>query len=254
MNWKEFYEMHKNFACRTRLEYYLSPGIRCKFDILADYIKSNQSYSKSLDLGCSGNSFLFFINKKSHKSFLDISSFPLSQYKSKNKLWHPIQAEITHLPYKNNNFDLISALDVLEHVKNDEIAVAEMNRVLKRKGKIIITVPHRKKYYTLQDKIIGHYRRYEIPQIISLFQENNLSLQHIFSVYGRLMKIANIQSINPDGLEHFLEHLREHYENSNLFRKLWDLFVIIASKIMKFESNHISTKNIMNIGFIFEKS
>ena len=37
---KEFYEKHKNFSFRTILEYKISPGIRCKFDLLKENIKS----------------------------------------------------------------------------------------------------------------------------------------------------------------------------------------------------------------------
>ncbi len=48
---------------------------------------------------------------------------------------------ICQLPYDNNYFDLAVAFDVLEHIENDQKAVAEIYRVLRPKGYFIFTVP-----------------------------------------------------------------------------------------------------------------
>ena len=56
----------------------------------------------------------------------------------------------------------------------------------------------RMKFYTYQDRLIGHYRRYEIEQLNSLFKKYNLLNVKTFGVYGKFMKIADIQSINPE--------------------------------------------------------
>ena len=61
-------------------DYYISPGIKCKFDILKKEINNIDPLQNSLDIGCSGNSFLFFLDKVIHKCFLDIAENPLNQY------------------------------------------------------------------------------------------------------------------------------------------------------------------------------
>jgi len=253
MNEKKFYENHKNFACRTFLEYYLSPGIKCKFDILMENIGSKRKFSNALDLGCSGNSFLYFFKNSYFKSFYDIALLPLKQYKSKKKLWYPFCGDINYLPYRNNSFDFITALDVLEHLKNDQRAIAEISRILQGKGIAVITVPHRKKYYSTQDEIIGHYRRYEIDQIDSLFGRYGLKLIRKFGIYGSLMKVSDLQSINPKNIESRLEDLREYYENSLIFKLIWNIIIKISSYLMKIDAKYHSLKKVMNIGFIFEK-
>ncbi len=253
MNEKKFYESHKNFACRTLSEYYLSPGIKCKFDILMDKIGSKHIFSNALDLGCSGNSFLYFFNNSHFKSFFDIALLPLKQYKSREKPWHPFCGDINYLPYRNDSFNFISALDILEHLKNDQRAIAEISRILKKKGIAIITVPHRKKYYSKQDKLIGHYRRYEINQICSLFRKYHLKLVKMFGIYGSLMKISDLQSINPKTIEHRLQSLREQYESSLIFKLIWNIIIKITSNLMKIDAQYHSIKKVMNIGFIFQK-
>ena len=263
MNIKNFYDKHKNFSFRTISEYLLSPGIRCKFDLIREMLGSRRNYTNSIDLGCSGNSFLYFLDNIAHKSFFDIASLPLKQYSkivlinSKNgikpEFWHPLCGDLSHLPYRNGAFDFISALDVLEHIKEDEYAITEISRILKKNGIAIITVPHRMKYYSNQDKLIGHYRRYETEQILSLFERYDLINIRIFGVYGKFMRIADIQSANPKKTEEFLLNLRTRFESDVIFRKFWNIIAKIGAKLMKIEAKYRSLKKIMNIAYMFIK-
>ncbi|MEJ2295774.1 MAG: class I SAM-dependent methyltransferase, partial [Candidatus Lokiarchaeota archaeon] len=165
MNLKQFYDDHTNFSLRSIIEYEISPGIKCKFDLILDNLDKYKSYNIGLDLGCSGNSFLHFLKSVKKNIFLDISEIPLSQYTSEEVIFtnyeekpknnNPVCGDISRLPYANEQFDFICSLDTLEHVKNDVLAIMEMSRVLKDNGICIITVPHRKDYYSIQDQIIG---------------------------------------------------------------------------------------------------
>jgi SAM-dependent methyltransferase len=59
------------------------------------------------------------------------------------------------LPYADNSFDLILSHEVLEHVEDDQRAVAEIVRVLKPGGRAVIFVPNR--LYPFETH--GHYWR-----------------------------------------------------------------------------------------------
>ena len=216
---KDFYDKHKNFSSRTLIEYCISPGIKCKFDILKTNIDTKKKYNYGIDLGSSGNSFLFFLDNINQKFSLDISDLPLKQYIHKTE-WHPLCGDLKKLPYRDNSFDFLSAIDVMEHIRDDEYAVSEISRILKKNGIIVISVPHRMKYYTQQDRLIGHYRRYEIDEIIQIFREFKLNHLKTFGVYGRLMRIADIQSSNPERIEKSLLNLRNRYMSDGRFRKI----------------------------------
>ncbi len=250
---KDFYDKHRNFSCRSLTEYNISPGIRCKFDILKANLNTKKPFNNALDLGSSGNSFLFLLENLKTRSFLDITELPLQQYKYRIT-GHPVCADLKKLPYRNEFFDFISALDVLEHIKNDQIAVSEISRILKNAGIIVITVPHRMKYYTNQDRIIGHYRRYEVHELVNLFRKFNLIHLKTFGIYGRLMRISDIQSVNPNNIEENIANLRYRYENNQTFRTVWNLIVKILSKLMKIDAKYQPLKKIMNIGLIFKKN
>ncbi len=253
MNKKKFYDNHKNFSNRTIFEYYISPGIRCKFDLLLEnFGLLKRKFNNSLDLGCSGNSFLYFLEICKHKSFYDLANFPLTQY-AKRRFWHPICGDLMSLPYRAESFDFVSALDVLEHIREDKIAISEISRILQKNGILFITVPHSMKYYSQQDQLIGHHRRYEVDEIVSHFEKNNLKHMKTFGVYGRLLRIADIQSANPEKIEENLLKLRKKYASGGLFRELWNVVVYIGSRVMKFDAKYCSIKKIMNIAINFIK-
>ncbi len=250
---RDFYNKHKNFSFRTLSEYYISPGIRCKFDILKEKIGMKKKFLNGIDLGSSGNSILTFLDNVKHKSFLDLANFPLNQYRT-NKNQNPICGDLVKLPYRDNSFDFVSALDVLEHIKDDRIAISEISRILKKKGIAVITVPHRMDYYSNQDKLIGHFRRYELSEILSRFKKFNLRSLKSFGVYGRLMLLADIQSTNPRKIEENLIILRKKYDSNLTFKKIWGVVVKILSKLMKIDAKYSSKHKMRNLGLIFMKN
>lgn len=245
------------------MEYEISPGIKCKFDLILKNLDLNKKYKNGLDLGCSGNSFLWFLQNVRNKSFLDISAIPLIHYTSKSedlmknkntvKLNNPLCGDICFIPFINETFDIVISLDTLEHIKDDHIAIAEISRVLNRNGLCIITVPHRKDFYTSQDQIIGHHRRYEIEQIIKIFEIYHLKCLGYFNVYGKLMKSVYLQSLNPRKTEEKIKLLRQKYKESLIFKLVWNVIVKLISKLMKIDAKYHKLKNGMNLGFLFQK-
>jgi SAM-dependent methyltransferase len=68
---------------------------------------------------------------------------------------HALVAVAEHLPYAANHFDTILSNEVIEHVADDRLAAAEMVRVLKPGGRIVLFCPNR--WYPVEQH--GHYWR-----------------------------------------------------------------------------------------------
>ena len=62
-----------------------------------------------------------------------------------------ITMDIHNMPFKNNTFDVVLCNHVLEHVKDDILALKEIRRVLKKGGYSILQVPF---YHPLQNKTL----------------------------------------------------------------------------------------------------
>ena len=90
---------------------------------------------------------------------------------TKTYLSTPIeQGSILELPFEANQYDLVAALDVIEHVEDHQLAVQELWRVCKPGGHIVITVPAYQFLWSRHDLINHHFRRYTLSQLTDLFR------------------------------------------------------------------------------------
>lgn len=64
------------------------------------------------------------------------------------------------LPFKSGQFDLITSSDVLEHIEDDEAVLAEMARVARPGGLLVIVVPAFPTLWSNRDERLQHKRRY----------------------------------------------------------------------------------------------
>lgn len=83
------------------------------------------------------------------------------------------------LPFVDNSFDLITALDVLEHIEDDRTALREIARVLRPRGTFLATVPANRWMWGAQDEISHHCRRYRSRELRRRLQEADLDLAYM---------------------------------------------------------------------------
>lgn len=69
------------------------------------------------------------------------------------------------LTYPDSAFDLICLFDVLEHVHDDRAALSKLRPLLKRGGRVMLTVPAYGWLWSLHDVELHHYRRYNLKQL-----------------------------------------------------------------------------------------
>jgi SAM-dependent methyltransferase len=67
---------------------------------------------------------------------------------------------LEELPWPDASFDLITCLDVIEHTPDDRVALAELHRVARPGGWLLVTVPAYPALWSLHDEANHHYRRY----------------------------------------------------------------------------------------------
>ncbi len=93
------------------------------------------------------------------------------------------QAAIDSLPFDDHSFDLVCALDIIEHVADDEAAVREVARVSRPGAAIMLSTPLHPEYWTPFDEIVGHYRRYPPDQLLDLLQAHDIEVERS-AVFG----------------------------------------------------------------------
>ncbi|HXM36860.1 MAG TPA: methyltransferase domain-containing protein, partial [Pyrinomonadaceae bacterium] len=70
--------------------------------------------------------------------------------------------EAEHLPWEEGSFDLVTGLDVVEHLDDDIAGLREMRRVLRPGGYAFLFVPAFMFLWGVQDDISHHRRRYTL--------------------------------------------------------------------------------------------
>lgn len=87
-----------------------------------------------------------------------------------------LEGDANTLPLESESVDLVSLLDVLEHLDDDSGALTEAHRVLRPGGSLLVTVPAYRFLWSLHDEALGHRRRYMASEIHRLFNSTGFTM------------------------------------------------------------------------------
>lgn len=108
-------------------------------------------------------------------------------------------------------FDIIAAFDVIEHIENDNIALSNINQMLNKGGVLMVSVPQHMFLWSRLDEIVKHKRRYSRQDLVAKLKAADFDIEcvtsFLFSLFplmllSRLFDKAADQSQSD---EHVLE-------------------------------------------------
>lgn len=155
------------------------------YDIISPYCNG-----RILEIGSGiGNISTFFI--RDHKEIF------LSDLRDnyceilKKKFSNPIlKIDLVHPNFDNEyhflleTFNSVFALNVIEHIENDVLAIANCKKLLKKEGILIILVPAYQCLFNNFDKELEHFRRYSDDSLKDIIKANQLKILKTFSFNG----------------------------------------------------------------------
>jgi SAM-dependent methyltransferase len=106
--------------------------------------------------------------------FLDLS--PVAARRLRLAGAKAVLGSIDELPFADGEFDLICAMDVIEHVHDHEGAFREVTRTLAPGGLLVFAVPLHPEHWTEYDEIVGHRIRYRPEEIRSLIERSGFEV------------------------------------------------------------------------------
>jgi 2-polyprenyl-3-methyl-5-hydroxy-6-metoxy-1,4-benzoquinol methylase len=152
------------------------------------YIECHAPYENVLDFGCGSGVMLPFLAQHSQQvTAVDIDLVPLERVKKYIPLAGNIhmlnanQTAISQLPPKS--FDLINALDVLEHVNDLPRTLSELLNLLKPGGRLVVSGPTENILYQLGRKLAG-------PEYSGDYHERGIA-----EIKRELSRLARVQQI-----------------------------------------------------------
>lgn len=167
---------------------------RWMFDIIYPYCKG-----KILEIGSGiGNISQFFIEENTSITLSDIRENYCSQLKERFSdspvLDEVLLIDLTYPDFENRykeyekTFDTVFALNVVEHIEDDALALKNCYFLLKDGGTLLILVPAYQSLYCRFDHELGHFRRYTKRTLRKVFELNNFHIKdsRYFNVMGIL--------------------------------------------------------------------
>ncbi|MBW2637439.1 MAG: class I SAM-dependent methyltransferase [Deltaproteobacteria bacterium] len=151
------------------------------------FTKENDGYN--LEVGCGISPILPSSNQIIYS---DISLRALQILKSAQYGGWMVVADATNLPFRSGVIEHIMCSEVIEHLPDDNRALREFARIMKESGSLFITFPHRKAYFSVDDRFVHHCRRYELFEMEQRLSEKGLKVVATRKILGPLEKLTMV--------------------------------------------------------------
>jgi len=144
-----------------------------------------------LDAGCGTGALLDRFRKSPDVRATGVDLSPDSLRYSHQRGHHRlVGADLRYLPFRSGSFDVVTALDVLEHIPDDAGAVTEISRVLRPGGILVASVPAYQLLWGPHDEALHHCRRYRAGQFRGLLEADGLRVERLTYLLTALFPLA----------------------------------------------------------------
>jgi 2-polyprenyl-3-methyl-5-hydroxy-6-metoxy-1,4-benzoquinol methylase len=159
----------------------------------------NIKVNSVLDVGCAFG----FLLKELSSVFNELHGFDISEFAiEKAKKVIPEASLKIHsledpLPYPDNNFDCITAVDVLEHTRNFERNFGEIVTKLKKGGYLIVSTPLNewpRRYFGFMDKDKTHISVLKETELAGIIKKNDMKIidKRYYAPFPFIYRISGI--------------------------------------------------------------
>ncbi len=145
-----------------------------------------------LDVGCGTGAMSARLTKWGRVVSADFSPLAL-HFTQRRGLTSMVRADAMKLPLATGQFDVLIAMDMLEHLPDDAAALSEFYRVLKPGGTMIATVPAYPHLWSDHDVAAMHFRRYLRPELLSRVRAAGFRVEKISHTMTTLYPIVALQ-------------------------------------------------------------
>ena len=166
---------------------------RARRAILADLIRREvapPADARILEIGCGTGHNLEMLGRFGQLDAieLDDESRAIAEKRLGRGIMSARLPELAGIP--DRHYDMIAALDVIEHIDDDVGAIAAIATRLKPGGKFIMTVPAHPWMWSAHDTVNHHKRRYSKRGLRQLIEGSPLRLQKIGYFNSLLFPLA----------------------------------------------------------------
>jgi SAM-dependent methyltransferase len=130
-----------------------------------------------------------------------------------------VQMDARRIPYEGE-FDAIGGFDVLEHVDDDELVLAECHRALRPDGTLLVTVPQHPSLWSAADDYAHHVRRYTRRELVAKLRAARLEPVRVTSFVSLLLPLMAVSRLVERRSGADYDPSAEHARSARLRRPL----------------------------------
>ena len=171
---------------------------RARRQVVAELIRRKvplPKVAKLLEIGCGTGHNLPMLGEFGQVDALEVD--PIARGMAEKRLGRTVLS--SPLPalegVPDATYDMVAALDVVEHIPDDKAALEGISRVLKPGGKLLMTVPAHQWMWSAHDVVNHHQRRYSKRDFKRLVNESPLKLESIGYLNSLLFPLAMAQRL-----------------------------------------------------------
>jgi SAM-dependent methyltransferase len=113
-----------------------------------------------------------------------------------------LELDARSLPFRDE-FDVVGAFDVLEHIEDDERALTEMHAAIRPGGGLLLTVPQHPRLWSLVDEYSQHVRRYGRGELLARVRAVGFEVVHWTSFVSLLLPLLAASRLRFRGTRTF---------------------------------------------------
>ena len=152
-------------------------------------------FGKVLDFGCGFGTFINYVKKNHNKEIIGYDTNPKAIKELRKKNINYIES----LESYDQSFDSIVSMNTLEHIKDDQLVLDQLNKMLKKDGFLVLYLPQSMKVWTNLDNLVGHHRRYTKNDLYIKIKKSNfkiLSSEYVDSVGWLVLFLSKFLNID----------------------------------------------------------
>ncbi len=175
---------------------------RARNDVIVWALRAHFPQASSLlEVGCGTGFVLSALHARCpglHVAGGELSQAGIEVARSRMPEVPVFQLDARRLPFENE-FDVVAAFDVLEHIDDDEGVLAEMTRAATGRGGLLVAVPQHPWLWGAVDDFSGHVRRYTRGELVTKLERVGLRVVHLTSFVSLLLPVVAVSRLARRG-------------------------------------------------------
>jgi len=131
-----------------------------------------------LDVGCGTGGVLAGLGDGMRRFGVDRSPLALAHCRARG-LAAVACSSAGALPFAPGSFDVVMLLDVLEHFADEQRLLAEIRRLIRAGGRVLVSVPAFQFLWSRHDVVLQHVRRYRAGQLRRVLEQAHFTIERL---------------------------------------------------------------------------